>query len=188
MFKPEEYDAIVYHKEFGDLRLNTNRKKEHAHYRIAFADLLLEEHNLFLPKYDMVSLHPLLGDSAPLFRCNDVPGLKEIVPIEISYTSMNSYGVIKTVKATDGSHLLYYDTAKKNIMEDPEADSVQYAKFRYLRSNSSRPGILTLHTGQVLTYERDGDSAVLEHWLRSRKFLNSTLEQSKHAVRTASIT
>ncbi len=47
VFKPEEYDAIVYHKEFGDLRLNTNRPQEHKRYRIDFGHLLLDASNVF---------------------------------------------------------------------------------------------------------------------------------------------
>ena len=187
VFKPEEYDAIVYHKEFGDLRLNTNRKRDHGRYRIEFADLLLKENNLFHPKYKMVSLAPLLGDCAALFRCKDIPGLKDIVPIEIRYTSMANPGQILTIKAADGSHLLYYDPAKANIMQDDQADSVQLARFRYLCSDRSRHGTLTLHAGQVLTYERDGDSAVLEHWLRLRNFLRCPLDKINDEIHATAL-
>ena len=30
VFRPEEYDALMYHKLYGDLRLNTNRQRDHA--------------------------------------------------------------------------------------------------------------------------------------------------------------
>lgn len=167
--------------------MNTNRKRDHARYRIEFADLLLKENNLFHPKYKMVSLVPLLGDCAALFRCKDIPGLSEIVPIEIRYTTMAQPGKILTIKATDGSHLLYYDPAKANIMQDDQADSVQLARFRYLCSDRSRHGTLTLHAGQILTYERDGDSAVLEHWLRLRSFLKSPLDKVNDEIHAAAL-
>lgn len=188
VFKPEEYDAIVYHKEFGYLRLNTNRNREHSHYRIEFADLLLGEHNLFMPKYNMVTLDPLLGNSAPLFRCGDIPGIKDIFPVAVTYTSESTPGLLMTMKADSGSHLLYYDVAKQNLMEDPEANTVLKATFRYRLVNRSRPATITLIPGQTMTYERDGDSADLEYWLRSRDFLINPLEQAQHATQAAATT
>jgi hypothetical protein len=38
-----------------------------------------------------------------------------------------------------------------------------------------------VHTGKTLNYERDGDSAVLEEWLRRRKFIKDTLGLFKDA-------
>lgn len=57
VFRPEEYDAIVYHKGYGDLRLNTNRKREHIQYRILFGRLLFDEANVFDPKSSMIQLN-----------------------------------------------------------------------------------------------------------------------------------
>ncbi len=83
--------------------------------------------------------------------------------------------------------MLYYDPAKANIMQDDQADSVQLARFRYSCSDSNRHGTLTLHAGQVLTDERDGDSAVLEHWLRLRKFLKSPLDKVNDEMHAAAL-
>ena len=183
VFKPEEYDAIVYHKEFGDLRLNTNRNPDHTRYRIDFARLLLNEHNVFDPKYKAINLDPLLGDCASIFHCKDIAGLAEIVPVEVRYASLTYPDLTITLKMGGDSHLLIYDTARRNIMGDPAAHSVQSAKFRYRRTNSTRYHSLAVHTGRVLTYERDGDSSVLEEWLRSRRFITSRLDSPTHVAR-----
>ena len=183
VFKPEEYDAIVYHKEFGDLRLNTNRKAEHTRYRIDFSRMLLNEHNVFDPKYKAINLDPLLGDCASLFHCKDVAGLAEIVPVELRYASITYPDLTITLKASGDSHLLIYDISSRNMMGDPGAHSVQSAKFRYRCTNSTRYHSLTVHTGRVLTYERDGDSSVLEEWLRSRCFITSRLDSPTHVER-----
>jgi hypothetical protein len=185
VFRPEEYDAVVYHKEFGDLRMNTNSKLDHAHYRVVFADLLLGASNLFHPKYQMIKLDPLLGDCATLFRAKDIPGLAEIVPIEVTYNSYVKTGVVKNLKAKDDAHLLYYDPAKGNLMEDPDADSVVYARFRYRLKNRTSYSTISVHAGHRLAYERDGDSSVLEHWLRSRKFIVSPLEEQREVAQSA---
>ena len=184
-FKPEEYDAVVYHKEFGDLRLNTNRPGEHTRYRIEFADLLLNETNVFNPNYKMIRLTPLLGNCQKLFRCNDIPGLSHIVPIDISYTTLKHPDVMMRMKALNDSHLMLYEASLPNLMGDPEADSVLSARFRYRLKDRKSTGALTVHTGNALTYERDGDSSVLETWLRKRKFISSLIEGYEHEPQLA---
>jgi hypothetical protein len=62
VFPPAEYDAIVYHKEYGDLRLNTNRVRDHLQYRITFGHLIFEEANVFDPKTQIIQLEPLRGE------------------------------------------------------------------------------------------------------------------------------
>jgi hypothetical protein len=140
---------------------------------------------LFHPKYKMIKLDPLLGDCASLFRTKDVPGLGEIMPVEVKYTTYSKPGVEKSLKAKDDTHLLYYDTAKSNLMEDPDADSIIMAKFRYRLTNRQTFSTLTVHMGHRLAYERDGDSSVLEQWLRSRRFIVSPLEVQRDVAQSA---
>lgn len=191
MFKPEEYDAVVYHKDFGDLRLNTNRKKDHVRYRVAFADLLFGEHNLFNPQLQMVTLNPLLGDCAAIFQCKDVPGLAEISLIEVRYASLLRPGLHMTLKAEKDCDLLVYhslaDDTSSSLLPADDAHSITYAKFRYRRRDTTRTDILTVHAGNTLTYERDGDSSVLEDWLRRRRFINYSLPPLTYAAQTAQI-
>ena len=185
-FKPEEYDAVVYHKEFGDLRLNTNRKPEHTRYRIEFADLLLNQANVFDPTYKMIHLDPLRGDCQKLLRCQDIPGLSYIAPIEVGYTSLKRPDVLMRMKAMNNSTLMFYEASSPNLMGDDEVDTVHYARFRYRLTDRTQMGSITVHAGDTLTYERDGDSSVLETWLRKRKFMRSLIDGNENATRLAS--
>jgi hypothetical protein len=54
-----------------------------------------------------------------------------------------------------------------------DTDTVLYAKFRYRLKSASKWQGLTVHTGKSLSYERDGDSSVLEDWLRGRAFIDA---------------
>lgn len=56
-----------------------------------------------------------------------------------------------------------------------DAHSVKYAKFRYRIKDQTKWETVTVHAGKILNYERDGDSAVVEDWLRRRKFIKETL-------------
>ena len=65
---PELYDAVVYHKKYGDLRMNTNRKSDHKRYRVVFGHLLFDESNVFDPKRKIVGLKPLVEDRFHVIR------------------------------------------------------------------------------------------------------------------------
>lgn len=175
VFKPEEYDAIVYHKEYGDLRLNTNRKKDHARYRIDFGHLLLGSSNVFDPRAHVVQLDTLLGECLHIFKCDDIRGLAEIAPVEICFSSLEHPGVEYIWRANKDCDLLTYHRDKHRLLTVKGAHSVRNAKFRYRLKDHRRPEIVTVHTGNTLSYARDGDSAVLEDWLRRRLFIKDSL-------------
>ena len=52
-----------------------------------------------------------------------------------------------------------------------DAEKVKYAKFRYQLAGDKKFKCLTVYSGKKMSYERDGDSCVLEDWLRERKFI-----------------
>jgi hypothetical protein len=173
-YKPAEYDAVVYHKTYGDLRLNTNRAKDHGHYRIAFGHLLFNTSNVFHPTERIVSLEPLRGPCRGIFQCEDVKGLAAIELIEASFADMAEPGREVIWRAEPGCSLLDYGKTGDFLLP-PGAHSVKYAKFRFRLRDRVQSETVTVHAGKTLNYERDGESAVLEEWLRRRKFIADSL-------------
>jgi len=176
VFRPEEYDAIVYHKGYGDLRLNTNRKRDHLQYRVVFGRLLFGEANVFDPARDMIHLDPLCGECVPIFKCDDIEGLAEIHPVEVGFSMTDQPGVKITWKSDNDISLLAYNGHDGRLLPTG-AHSVVYARFRYRLSNRSNWERLTVHQGRSMTYERDGDCAIIEEWLRQRKFVKNPIER-----------
>lgn len=175
VFRPEEYDAVVYHKGYGDLRLNTNRARDHTQYRITFGHLLFDEANVFDPTTKMIGLNPLLGECRPIFKCDDINGLAEIHPIEVCFSSSAHPAVWITWKADDDVCLFDHNPYGMRLLP-PEAHSIAYAKFRYRLGHRTDWERITVHRGRSLTYERDGDCIVVEDWLRRRRFVNSPID------------
>jgi len=174
VFRPEEYDAVVYHKGYGDLRLNTNRVREHTQYRITFGHLLFDAANVFDPRTEMVRLDPLLGECVDLFKCDDIEGLAAVHPMEVCFSSSAQPAIRITWRADQDVSLLDHNRHGKRLLP-AEAHSVVYAKFRYRLSQRTDWGRLTVHKGRELTYERDGDCVVVEEWLRRRKFVKTPI-------------
>ncbi len=174
VFKPEEYDAVVYDKVYGYLRLNTNRAKDHTRYRIAFADLLFGAANVFAKEKNVFTLNPLIGPCREIFKCDDIPGLAEIALIEVGFVSLSKPGMEEIWRSDHDCSLLDYSVNGMHILPK-DAFSCKYAKFRYRLKDRTKWVTITVHAGDTLTYERDGDCAVVEEWLMRRGFTKDTL-------------
>lgn len=167
---PEQYDAVVYHKKYGDLRINAHRKKEHDRYRIDFGHLLFGEANVFDSTRKVVHLRPLMGDCLALCKHEDIPGLKAILVSEICFTSEDHGSRRVTWRSQTENAMLPLDAEHRAVPK--ETESIIYAKFRYQLNGDTKFKGMTVHAGKSLNYERDGDSCVLEEWLRERKFID----------------
>ncbi|MEA2069477.1 MAG: hypothetical protein U9P12_09780 [Verrucomicrobiota bacterium] len=170
---PELYDAVVYHKKYGDLRMNTHRKSDHKRYRIAFGHLLFDEANVFDPHRRIVGLRPLWRDAEDVCKTGDIPGLHQIRISEVCFFALSQGLRRVTWRADKENESLPLSPSNRVIPED--TDTVLYAKFRYRLKSVGKWQGLTVHTGKSLSYERDGDSSVLEDWLRGRAFIDARI-------------
>jgi hypothetical protein len=177
-FKPEEYDAVVYHIEYGDLRMNTSRSKDQTKYRILFGNALVGSSNVFAPDAHVIKLDPLKGKCLGIFNCGDIEGLAEIEPVELAYHSIKETGREIIWRADKKTTLLASNTHAPFLLPE-DTDTVRYAIFRYRLKDREKSETLTVHQGNTMNYERDGDSVVLEQWLRTRKFVKDTLAKVK---------
>jgi hypothetical protein len=180
VFNPEQYDAVAYNKVYCDLRMNTKRKREHAKYRIAFGHLLLDMANPFRTSGVVVTLDPLLrNDAANLFECDDIAGLGMILPIELTFETFGLPPRQWTETAIDGSSLLQGNPHSPRLLPR-EAHSVRRVVLQYRLKNSTRLSRLSIDEGNKVTFERDGDSLVVEEWLRQRGFVKNFVKVAEH--------
>jgi len=175
VFNPEQYDAVAYNKLYCDLRMNTKRKTEHTKYRIVFSHLLFDMPNGFRPTGKVVTLAPLLrNDAEGLFAFDDIPGLGMILPVEISYETFGLPPRIWTEKAWEGSSLLRGNSHLPRLLP-LEAHCVRQVVLQYRLKDTARLARLTIDEGNKVAFERDGDSVVVEEWLRRRGFVKKAM-------------
>jgi hypothetical protein len=180
VFNPEQYDAVAYNKVYCDLRMNTKRKREHSKYRIAFGHLLLDMANPFRTSGVVVTLDPLLrNDAANLFECDDLAGLGMIVPIELTFETFGLPPRQWTETAIDGSSLLQGNAHAPRLLPG-EAQSVKRVVLQYRLKDTTRLSRLTIDEGNKVTFERNGDSMVVEEWLRRRGFVKNYVKVAEH--------
>ena len=174
LYKPERCDAVVYNKFYGDLRMNAKRDKDRTKYRILFGHALFDSANVFSPNKRVVTLEPLKGKCLDIFNCADIEGLAEIAPVEVGYHHLGNPGREQVWHADKDTTLLMFNKHAPWLLPS-DTDSVRYAIFRYRLRNRAKYELLTLHEGNTVTYERDGESVVLEDWVRSRTFFRNIL-------------
>lgn len=180
VFNPEQYDAVAYNKVYCDLRMNTKRKREHAKYRIAFSHLLFDLANAFRPTGVVVTLEPLLrNDAVNLFECDDIPGLGMILPVTMTFETFGLPPREWTEAALDGSSLLQGNPHAQRLLPR-DAHCVRSVVLQYRLKNSTRLSRLTIDEANKVSFERDGDSVVVEEWLRRRGFVKNFVEVTDH--------
>ena len=180
-YTPGQYDAVVYHKTYGDLRLNTVRAADHKRYRMAFGHALMGESNVFDPETEIITLAPLKTECLHLFAVQDAGEFPRVQPSEVCFNDLHVPGRRITWRVDHkDAHLLHYPTGTNAKRLLPETtDTIHYAKFRYRLNANDAWHSMTVHQGSDLRFDRDGDSAVLERWLRERGFIVDVFKNKK---------
>jgi hypothetical protein len=185
-FNPEQYDAIVYNKVYGDLRMNTIAMGDHAKYRIVFTNLLFGRGNVFQPKSKVVTLDPFKEDhAADMFGCKDVPGMDWIAPVRLRYELWGLPVKVYDFSHKDGSSLLLGNELGSRIVPK-HTMAVTQVELAYKLKGREKVCKVTLHVGNRIRYDRDGDSIVLEEWLRKRKVLATYVMMEKNGPKHSS--
>jgi hypothetical protein len=184
-YVPRQYDAVVFHKTYGDLRMNTNRHQDHKVYRMAFGDALLQESNIFHPTLQIITLAPIRAPCRHLFLSAESDPYPRVRPVEVCFNDLDIPGRRITWRANvNDSHLFQYTTdASPDRLLPSTVDTVHKATFRYTLSGTDTWHSMTVHQGMDLRFERDGDSAMLESWLRERGFIIDVLKKAKPSAR-----
>lgn len=182
-YRPVKFDAVVYDKRHGFLRMNTERRTEQRKYRMMMGHLLFGEANVFVDDPDCVTLEPLKGESAGIFDCGDMKGIRDVELCEVHFMELASPGRTVTWKqdGRDGvalsraTYVQFEDGLRvpyENHVLPPSTGHVMSAKFRYtLRNSRGRRETLTVHAGNRLRYARDSDAAKIGEWLIERGFV-----------------
>jgi len=183
-YKPEQYDAVVYNKVYGDLRMNTHRKKEHATYRTVFSHLLLGKGNIFQKDNKVVTLAPFLSNEASfLFGCQDIQGMEWIEPVMIGYEEYGPPIMQHEIKHKERTSLRLGNRNAPRLLPE-EAIHVLQIELAYKLVGKEKPASVVLHNGNRIRYERDGDSIVLEEWMRKRNTLKTNVPLDGYAPET----
>jgi len=169
-YRPEKYDVVKYDQALGELSVNAEgNKKLVALYRELLGELLFSDPSRFqdVPKY---SLDPLQDDGADALICSDVNGIDTITLKEVQIFWGGAQGEVETRRAKNLFEAL--KARKKDLPKGPLVKASFLVKF----TDAKTPRTVTVRRGNVASYTRDPDAAVVEEWLTRRGFVTTTPE------------
>ena len=165
-YRPEKYDAVAYHRALGELRINARSKCDKHVYRRVIGDRLFGDPDFFPAAPERYTLEPLRTDGPAALVCADVDGIESIALVRLQMAWGGPFGEVETREATD--LFAVYEARGEAIPREPD---LRAATFEVRFADSRRPRRVTVRPPNIASFTRDGDSALVEEWLRRREFV-----------------
>jgi hypothetical protein len=160
---PEKFDVLVLEPAEGELRINARNKGEKKEYRKVFGRHLYKDDGFFggESKYTLEPLREKGEDAiAP------IEGMEDVRLTEVDFLWGGSHNEREIRKADD-----IFAAYKDHNRSFPTKPPIIKACFRVTFSDSDSPRTVTIKPPNVAQYTRDGDSVVVEQWLKARGFI-----------------
>lgn len=165
LFRPGEYDVLVYNRATGELRIHGCNPREVEMLRSKFGKHLFNDENFF-PGGARFTLAPLVEDGRACLACRDIPGIEEIALTEVQTLTGGRDWLRQTHHAED---LFTVVEAERVLL--PEPDCLVRASFLVRFSDSKKRRTIKVMGSNKLSVVRDGDTALMEKWLEARGFV-----------------
>lgn len=165
-FRPMIYDVLIYDPGSGELRINTTTKGERELYRKHLGGYLFGNEDYFAVQVEY-TLAPLRDRGVEALNCEDVEGIDSIVLRQIELWHGGHLREVEIHRADD----VFAAFATRRSGGLPTSGELRCAKFNVKFTGAATPRIVTIRLPISTSYVRDGDSTILEGWMRKQKFL-----------------
>jgi hypothetical protein len=186
VFNPARYDTVIYDSVNNAIKTNVKQNSTtiQSIYRMTFAQALFQTEGVWVEDRQVVGMGDIgrkhLDD---IFHAGGVNGLRSIKLVSVKCTESGDTPVECNYKVGPKGNLVKTDKAKyfePNSMVN-ECRTVQKFTVRFKLERANYEGFLTVECGNAVSYPRDIESAVLEHWLRERNFIKKEGTESRPA-------
>ena len=165
IFRPGEYDVLVYNRERGELRVHGCNRREVEVLRTMFGKHLFHDKDFF-PGGARFTLAPLVEDGRACLACADIAGIENITLTEVQVFNGGRDWLRVTYQAPD-----VFTTVEQEKLVLPEADLLVRASFSVRFSDSKKHRTIKIIGSNKLSVLRDGDTVLMEKWLDARGFI-----------------
>lgn len=181
IFRPGEYDVLVYNRKSGELRVHGCNPREVDMLRKSFGRHIFHDENFF-PGGARFTLAPLVESGRDCLACHDVPGIEEITLTEVQALTGGRDWLRQTHNAPD-----LFTAIERERVVLPEPDCLVRASFLVRFSDSRKRRMIKIMGSNRLSVVRDGDTALMEEWLKLRGFaIERTVEEHESELVLAS--
>lgn len=165
-FRPLEHVVIRIEEQSQLLSVATRYKWLERAIRKAVGRIFFGEPDWFGSDAPLYTLAPLLQDGSHALVCTDIPGLRKVTLVQLTYSLPSNSGHVRTDRASDLRDLL-----GQLKDEGVHVQDLISAKFKILVQGSSTPRSVVVHRGSRATFKRDDDQHLVEQFLRGRGFV-----------------
>jgi hypothetical protein len=166
LHRPKRYDAVAYHRQLGELRINGRTKGEKDLYRRVIGTHLFGDEDFFPKTQTRYTLDPFRFEGKASLACLDVEGIERVTLRRLVFNWGGKRGEVETREADDLFAL--YEEKPIAFPSEPE---IRSATFEIKFTDSKRPRRVTVRPPNIASFTRDGDSPLVEEWLRKRDFV-----------------
>ena len=179
IFRPGEYDVLVYNRERGELRVHGCNPREVEILRSLFGKHIFHDKDFF-PGGARFTLAPLVDAGRNCLACLDIPGIEHIILTEVQVLVV---GGSEWLRSTHNAADLFTAVEHERVVL-PEPDCIVRASFLVRFSDSKKRRTIKIMGSNKLSVVRDGDTALMEKWLDARGFIikRSSDEQESEGV------
>ncbi len=160
---PERFDVVVLNTDDGELGIRTPNKGEKKKYREVFGRYLYGDAEFFGGD-DKYTLEPLRERGSDCLA--PVEGIEEVSLTEVAFRWPGSFSEREVHRADD-----VFGAYAARGAEFPRGLPIIKASFRVRFTDSETPRTVTVKPPNVAQYTRDGDSIIIEKWLKLRGFI-----------------
>jgi hypothetical protein len=165
LFRPGEYDVLVYNRKTGELRVHGCNPKEVEMLRCKFGKHLFGDEDFF-PGGARFTLAPLVDKGRACLACRDIPGIEHVTLVEVQTLTGGQGYLRQTHNAEDLFTIIEHERVSL-----PEADCLVRASFLVRFSDSKKRRTVKIMGSNKLSVVRDGDTALIEKLLDARGFI-----------------
>ncbi len=165
IFRPGEYDVLVYNRERGELRVHGCNPREVEVLRSLFGKHIFQDEDFF-PGGAKFTMAPLVEDGRRSLACADIPGIESITLTEVQVFTGGRDWLRVSYQAPD-----VFTKVEEEKVILPEADLLVRASFSVRFTDSKKHRTIKILGTNKLSVLRDGDTILIERWLDARGFI-----------------
>jgi hypothetical protein len=172
LFRPGEYDVLVYNRRTGELRVHGCNPKEVEMLRSTFGKHIFHDKDFF-PGGARFTLAPLVNDGRRCLACADIAGIEDITLTEVQTLTGGRDWLRQVHHCQD-----LFTAVEHERVVLPEAECLVRANFLVRFSDSKKRRTIKILGSNKLSVVRDGDTVLMERWLDARGFvMRRTVEE-----------
>ena len=166
IFRPGEYDVMVYNRKRNELRVHGCNPREVEMLRMLLGRHVFHDDNFF-PGGARFTLAPLVDTGRNCLACGDIPGIEHILLTEVQIlAAAGSEWLRSTHHASD-----LFTAVENERVVLPEPECLVRASFLVRFSDSKKRRTIKILGSNKLSVVRDGDTGLMEKWLDARGFI-----------------